>query len=136
MPTIMELRARGIVPYPRNIPHSTAQSLSSFAKFRDTAEDKAPSQTAPAPPKRFEVPERYMRLELARPLIALDDDPVFDVYAAGRILGVTAECLKKWRQRNQGPDYIQYGKNGSVRYELSALIAFRATHRVNVGPRP
>jgi hypothetical protein len=75
-------------------------------------------------------------LEPPKPLIAIDDNPVFDVVAAGRILGVTPDWLKKWRPRNQGPDYLQYGKNGPVRYELSALMAFRATHRVEVGSRP
>ena len=56
-------------------------------------------------------------------------------FAAGRILGRTDECLKKWRQRDQGPDYIQYGQNGVVRYELSALMAFRAEHRVKPGSK-
>ena len=41
--------------------------------------------------------------------------------------------MKKWRQRNQGPDYIQYGKDGTVRYELTALMAYRAAHRVQNG---
>jgi hypothetical protein len=77
-----------------------------------------------------------MRLEPAQPLIAINDNPVFDVYAAARILGFSAERLKKWRQRNQGPDYIQYVPNGEVRYELSALMAYRAAHRVKVGSKP
>ena len=76
-----------------------------------------------------------MRLEPAQPLIVINDDPVFDVRAAARILGFSAERLKKWRQRDQGPDYIQYGKNGDVRYELSALIAFRAANTVKVGSK-
>jgi hypothetical protein len=44
--------------------------------------------------------------------------------------------LKKWRQRNQGPDYVQYGPDGPVRYELDALMAFRARHRVRAKPKP
>lgn len=76
-----------------------------------------------------------MRLEPKDPLVVIDDNPVFDAYAAGRILGRPYECLKKWRQRNQGPDYIQYGQNGVVRYELSALMAFRAENRVKTGTK-
>jgi hypothetical protein len=76
-----------------------------------------------------------MRLEPKDPLIVIDDNPVFDAFASGRILGRTDECLKKWRQRDQGPDYIQYGQNGVVRYELSALMAFRAEHRVKPGSK-
>jgi hypothetical protein len=81
-------------------------------------------------PSRIEIPERFMRLEPKDPLIVIDDNPVFDANAAGRILGCSYERLKKSRQRDQGPDYIQYGQNGLVRYELSALMAFRAKHRV------
>ena len=100
-------------------------STSAFA-----APTKSSSLTDPTAPKVTEIPERYMRLEPKDPLIVIDDNPVFDAYAAGRILGRTDECLKKWRQRVQGPDYIQYERNGVVRYELSALMAFRAEHRV------
>lgn len=77
-----------------------------------------------------------MRLEPAQPLIAINDNPVFDANAAAAILGLSAEQLKKWRQRNQGPDYIQYVPKGEVRYELSALMAYRVAHRVKVGAKP
>lgn len=69
-------------------------------------------------------------------MVVIDDDPVFDSRTAGRILGFSAERLKKWRQRDQGPDYIQYGMYGEVRYELSALMAYRAAHTVKVGSKP
>ena len=61
-----------------------------------------------------------LRRELP-PTSANDDNPVFDEHSAARFVGVTADCLKKWRQRKQGPDYIQFGQNGVVRYELNAL---------------
>jgi hypothetical protein len=76
-----------------------------------------------------------LRLE-PRPLSAFDDNPIFNENSAARFLGISAECLKKWRQRNQGPDYIQYGRGGPVRYELNALMAFRAANRVIVGAKP
>lgn len=51
-------------------------------------------------------------------------DPVFSERAAARQLGENPETLKKWRQRSRGPAYIQYGKNGVVRYSRSALRAY------------
>ena len=74
----------------------------------------------------------YLKVE-PLPISAYNDDPVFDEVGAARLLGLSAECLKKWRQRNQGPDYIQYGKGGPVRYELTVLAAFRKAHKVHVG---
>jgi hypothetical protein len=136
MPTLMELRARGLVPYPRIDPAATARRQSAVPTSRYAGEAASTSQAEAATPKRTEIPERYMWLEPPRPLIVIDDVPVFDVFAAARILGITAECLKKWRQRNQGPDYIQYGKDGAVRYELTALMAYRAAHRVQIGAKP
>jgi hypothetical protein len=67
------------------------------------------------------------------PVSAYDDNPVFDEYCAARFVGVSADCLKKWRQRNKGPDFIRYGRNGVVRYELDALMEFRDKHRVRTG---
>ena len=84
------------------------------------------------PAQRRQVPATLLRLE-PRPLSAYDDNPVFDEITAARYLGVTDHCLKKWRQRKQGPDYIQYGTNGPVRYELKALMEFRDTYRVRLG---
>lgn len=84
---------------------------------------------------RVEVPTRYMNLEPPLPLSAINDDPVFAVGAAATILGVSVEAMKKWRQRNQGPDYYQYGEKGPVRYALSTLLAFKATHLVIIGDK-
>jgi len=36
-------------------------------------------------------------------------------------------------QGKQGPDYIQYGPNGVVRYELNTLMEFRDRYRVKSG---
>lgn len=80
---------------------------------------------------RTQIPEKYRVLE-PLPIIVYDDNPVFNEHGAAQIVGVSAELLKKWRQRRQGPDYIQYGRGGPIRYELSALKAFRAAHRVQV----
>jgi hypothetical protein len=81
---------------------------------------------------RLQIPMAYLYVE-PRPVWACNDNPVFNERGAAELIGVSAECLKKWRQRNQGPDYIQYGRSGPIRYELSALKGFREAHRVHVG---
>src|SRR5689334_12547728 len=80
--------------------------------------------------QRREIPKTLLELE-PRPLSAYDDNPVFDATSAARFLGISSECLKKWRQRGQGPDYIQYGKDGPVRYELNTLRAFRLSYTID-----
>lgn len=87
------------------------------------------------PPHRMLIPDVYLTIERP-PLSAYDDNPVFNENGAGKLLGVSAERMKKWRQRSQGPDYLQYGRGGPVRYERNALLEFRAIHRVKVGSMP
>jgi DNA-binding transcriptional regulator YiaG len=78
-----------------------------------------------------EAARTYLHVEPLQ-LSVYIDDPVFNVYGAAEYLGVTDDCLKKWRQRSKGPDYIQYyGHGGEVRYELSALKTFREEHKVH-----
>ena len=77
----------------------------------------------------------YLDVE-PRPVWACNDNPVFNEDGAAKLLGISAECLKKWRQRNCGPDYIQYGKAGPIRYELSVLKAFREANTVHVSSQP
>lgn len=96
------------------------------------AKRKLPTESrlhSASPTQRTELPGRYLPLEQP-PISAFDDNPVFDENAAATILGLSAETLKKWRQRNIGPDYIQYGPAGPVRYTLNALMAFRAAYTV------
>jgi len=90
------------------------------------------SQPDPIGPAQCrEVPEAVLQIE-PQPLSAYDDNPVLNETGAAFIVGVTADCLKKWRQRKQGPDHTQYGRNGPVRYELEALMKFRDKHRVKL----
>ena len=117
LPPISELRLNLSQPKTRISPPVASES---FAK----------SRSAPvSPAQRCELPATYLTLE-PRPISAYDDNPVFNEIGAARLIGVTADCLKKWRQRKEGPDYIQYGRNGAVRYELKALMKFRDKHRV------
>jgi hypothetical protein len=87
-----------------------------------------------APPHRTQLPEEYLSVE-SRALSTFDDNPLFGTYGAAKILAVSVELLKKWRQRDKGPDYVQYGPDGPVRYELEALTAFRAKYRVKVSAK-
>lgn len=86
----------------------------------------------PRIPQRQELPGRYLTIE-RQPFAAYDDNPVFNEFGAAEFIGVSAETIKKWRQRDMGPDYLQYGASGPVRYELSALREFRAVHRIKTG---
>jgi len=81
---------------------------------------------------RIQIPMAYLEVEPS-PVWAHNGNPVFNERGAAELIGVSAELLKKWRQRNQGPDYIQYGRGGPIRYELNVLTAFRDAHKVHVG---
>ena len=85
-------------------------------------------------PHITQIPDEYPSVE-SRALSAFDDNPLFGTCEAAEFLAVGVDLLKKWRRRNQGPDYVQYGPGGPVRYELDALMAFRARHRVLVSSK-
>lgn len=90
----------------------------------------APSPSAPVGAAQpHESPAPTLQSE-PRPLSNYDDNPVRNEVGTAFIAGVSPDTLKKGRQRNQGPDYIQYGLNGVVRYELKAHLEFRDRHRV------
>ena len=67
--------------------------------------------------------------------VEVEENPVVNECGAAGLLGVSQELLKKWRQRGFGPNYIPYGENGPIRYELNELTEFREVHVVLVGPR-
>jgi hypothetical protein len=62
----------------------------------------------------------------------LNDDPLLNSAGAAKVLAVKPDTLKKWRQRGQGPDFIQYGPGGPVRYLHSALLKFIEEHTVTI----
>jgi hypothetical protein len=123
----MEKKFLPIKPVPTQ--PEKAIDRSDLAKRVGRERDKAALARSSAAAQRQEVPATLLKLE-SRPLSAYDDNPVLDEAGAAFIVGVSADCLKKWRQRKQGPDYLQYGKNGPVRYKLKALLEFRDLHRV------
>ena len=83
-----------------------------------------------AAPKASQVRFLYPDIELFDPEEFIKDDPAFKTRDAAAILGVPADRLMKWRQRGQGPEYLVY-EDGGIRYELSALIAYKASRRVS-----
>lgn len=137
MPTIKELREQGKLLYPRDqfqTAESPQASLAVAANAVPLDAKSTPLSEFP-PPRRIQIPDVYLSIE-HRPVSAYDDNPVFNEDGAGMLLGVSAERMKKWRQRSQGPDYLQYGRGGPVRYERNALMEFRAIHRVQVSSKP
>jgi hypothetical protein len=127
-------RRRVTPPSSQASPRTTVQPLAS----RVISRPKPAAQAKEHPPlvlengRQIQIPITYLTME-SKPLSAFDDNPVLGVNGAAEVVGVSAECMRKWRQRDQGPDYIQYGLDGPVRYELSTLMAFRLAHRVKVG---
>jgi hypothetical protein len=71
---------------------------------------------------------------VSKPLSDYDSNPVLDSQGAAFVLGVSVDLLKKWRKRMRGPDYIQYGAAGTVRYELKALMEFRDYYKIYLNP--
>jgi hypothetical protein len=95
----------------------------------DAAQPASIVPDSPAP-ELTEIPLRLLVVEGGRPFHVINADPVLDVHEAAIVLGVSQDLLEKWRQRDQGPAFIQYlGPGGPVRYELSALEAYKAAHR-------
>jgi hypothetical protein len=70
-----------------------------------------------------------------KPLSVYDENTMLNEVGTAFIVGVSPNLLMKWRRRGQNPDYLQYGKNGPLHYELKALLEFRDTHRVVIYSR-
>jgi len=115
----------------------SAKILTSKNRSRTNPFKPQPAADAGAStPKIPNIPERLRRLEPATPIEVRNDDPVFDTQDAAQILGLKEDRLIKWRARGQGPEFLRYEESGHVRYELSALIAFKAASRVRPSRQP
>ncbi len=69
--------------------------------------------------ERFHAPHCFLpAMPLA--LEVFDENPLLKERSAAVLLDMSPGLLKKWRQRNWGPNYIQYGEDGPVRYELDS----------------
>lgn len=127
------------MPLPPRPRLSLIQRAISANRPTSTQPDQPPqpnSDQTPPPPRVSQVPERLRSLEPADPPIITIEDPVFNTRDAATILGVKPDRLEKWRQRDQGPDYLQYEDYGYVRYENSALKEFKSRHRIRPSRRP
>lgn len=134
MPTIAQLRDQNPLLRPRTNPPAAVQPQppSSVPSSHPAVDPKASLPSGVSIPRRTQIPAIYLTVERL-PISTYDDNPILDGHGAAALLGLSRERLKKWRQRDQGPDYLQYGPAGAVRYELDALMAFRAAHRVKIG---
>jgi len=134
MPYSTQFRDQNPLLRPRTNPPAAVQPQlpSSIPSSQPSIDPTASLPNGATAPRCTLVPAIYFTVERP-PISTYDDNPVFDERGAAAYLGLRPETLKKWRQRNQGPDYIQFGPAGHVRYELDILKAFRADHRVNVG---
>jgi len=83
----------------------------------------------------FDARSRLRQLAAVEPVELVIDDPVFNTEDAAKILGMKGHRLEKWRQRGMGPEYLQYDQDG-IRYELSSLVAFKASRRVRPSRQP
>ena len=87
-----------------------------------------------SPDLRSLIPKVLLQYE-PMPQEVFDQNPLMNERSAAVLLDVSSALLKKWRQRNWGPSYIQYGKDGPVRYEYATLMEFRARHRMQTRSR-
>ena len=139
MPSLIELHQQRLELSQR------AKAAEQVAMARRQSQPAIPSSLRTVAAKQFQpvdliaphitqMPAEYPSVE-SRALSFFDDNPLFGTCEAAEILAVGVDLLKKWRRRDQGPDYVQYGPGGPVRYELNALMAFRARHRVRVSSK-
>lgn len=54
----------------------------------------------------------------------IEFDPAMKPAAAAAYIASDVGTMSNWRCQGFGPDYVKYGKNGSVAYRKSALDAF------------
>lgn len=136
MSTFIQQRAQNPLLRSRTDPPAAVQPQppSSVPSSHPEVDSKAPLPDGVSIPRCTQIPAVYLTVERP-PISTFDDNPILNECGAAALLGLSPERLKKWRQRDQGPDYLQYGPAGAVRYELDTLMAFRAAHRVKIGSK-
>lgn len=110
---------------PRNANRTTAPA----------SDQSKPATPALHNPTVTDILDEQKFLEPRDPSQIAHEDPAFRTWLAADFLGISKYSLEKWRQRDQGPDFLRF-PNGSVRYPLSSLIRFRAAHRVVTTRQP
>ena len=90
---------------------------------------RAASATPVQRPVRTVLP-RHLYVEPADLEKYYNDDPLVGTRGAAILLGVSVDLLKKWRQREKGPDYYQYEPGGPVLYSVRALNVFKVAHLI------
>ena len=96
---------------------------------KPAVERKADPSVSLSPAFRRQIPKFLLDYE-PLPMEVFDENPLLNVKSAAVLLGISPDLMKKWRQRGWGPNFIQYGKDGPVRYEFGTLMEFRIHHKV------
>jgi hypothetical protein len=115
-------------------PKTNAQETK-VSKQQTRAESAHIQATPVGPAQPIKLPLYLLKLEQP-PVLAIDNNPALKEEVAARLLDLSHETLKKWRQRGIGPNYIQYGPDGPVRYLLNDLMEFRSIHTIKTKPIP
>ena len=111
------------MPAPTGTRNNLSQP-STQPKGATTAQPQRPSADF-----RRQIPKVLLQYE-PLPQEVYYENPLVNERGAAVLLDVSTDLMKKWRQRNWGPNYVQYGKDGPVRYEFATLMEFRIRHRV------
>ena len=113
------------------VPKAQLQSPPAAPSSQPAVDGKATPSASRLAEFRKQIPKMLLDFE-PQPLRVRETNPLLKEESAAVLLAVSPDLLKKWRQRDWGPNYIQYGKDGPVRYEFEALMDFRERHRVEV----
>lgn len=113
-------------------PTTTPSTTSNFSLAEQGARwmaQRTSSGTPAQSPGRTVLP-RHLYVEPADLEKYYNDDPLVGGRGAAILLGVSYDLIRKWRQREKGPDYYQYEPGGPVLYSVRALNVFKAAHLI------
>jgi hypothetical protein len=83
-------------------------------------------------PKKRNEERPVLQGSTGNPVFLEAGDRLVNEREAGKLLGIKAGTLRRWRWQRKGPEYCLVER--SVRYSLSALAAYIATKRVTHHP--
>jgi hypothetical protein len=131
MPTAPVIRKEAARLNPQTKAVATAQPKPPPAgpSPKQAVDEQVSPPASPLAALRRQIPKMLLDFE-PQPMRVRESNPLLKEDSAAILLAVSQDLMKKWRQRDWGPNYIQYGKDGPVRYEFEALMDFRERHRV------
>ncbi len=106
-----------------NLGSSAPQQVAPLAARSTSLTKTADGRICIVLPRQLYIPEAILEK-------FVNDDPMFGTLGAAIVLGISADLLRKWRQRGKGPQYYKFGELGPIVYSLKSLNAFKAAHLV------